>query len=186
MDGYRQRRDHGHRYSLCWVGRAATLSGIFFDPPSTSQFSSIPATATLVKRDTSTEGNWIGTYGTQGYNVIGNASSYPAYATIQPAGESTGTWTTSTSAPQALRDASGTGRIAAEWYSNNNSFVVNVDMVDGQAHDLALYALDWNNQGRVELDPGHGCNHGGIARHRDSSRISREESTCSGSFPGMY
>ena len=41
-------------------GPTATLSGIFFDPPSTSQFGSIPATATLVKRDTSTEGNWIG------------------------------------------------------------------------------------------------------------------------------
>ena len=26
-----------------------------------------------------------------------------------------------------------------------------MNMIDGQAHDLALYALDWNDQGRVEL-----------------------------------
>src|SRR5439155_183058 len=55
----------------------AVLSGLFFDPPTSAQSA---ATATLVKQDTATQGNWIGTYGTQGSNVIGNAASYPAYA----------------------------------------------------------------------------------------------------------
>ena len=44
------------------------------------------STATLVKQDTTTQGNWIGAYGAQGYNVIGNAARYPAYATVTPAG----------------------------------------------------------------------------------------------------
>jgi hypothetical protein len=131
-------------------GPAAVLSGLFFDPPSSPQVSSQAATAKLVKRDASTEGNWIGAYGTQGYNIVGNATHYPAYAKISPYGQSTGIWTTSTTAARALRTASGTGRIAAEWFSAT-SFVLNVDMVDGQAHNFALYGLDWNNQGRVEL-----------------------------------
>ena len=40
--------------------------------------------ATLVGRDTTTQGNWIGTYGSQGYNIIGNTTSYPGYATVTP------------------------------------------------------------------------------------------------------
>src|SRR5262249_49409348 len=46
-------------------------------------------TATLVKRDATTLGNWIGNYGSQGYNIIGNAVSYPSYATVTASGQST-------------------------------------------------------------------------------------------------
>ena len=45
------------------------------------------------------------------------------------------TWTTSTTAPQALQNPGGTGRIEAAWYSAT-SFTVNVNLTDGQAHDL--------------------------------------------------
>jgi hypothetical protein len=123
----------------CLAGQNAVLSGLFIDPP--------PATATLIGRDTGTQGNWIGTYGSQGYNIIGNATSYPAYATVTPAGQSTYTWAASTTDPRALETAGGTGRIAACWYSTT-SFTVNVDLADGAAHDLVLYAVDWdgNNQ----------------------------------------
>ena len=66
----------------------------------------------FVKEDTTTEGNWQGTYGTQGYDIIGNASSLPSYATVTPSGEASGTWTTSTTDPRALEDATGTSRVA--------------------------------------------------------------------------
>ena len=103
--------------------------------PSTS------ASATYLKTDATTQGNWIGAYGAQGYDVIGNAASLPSYATITPAGQSTSTWATSTTDPRALQGAGGTGRIAACWYSAT-SFTVDVNLTDGQAHDLELYFLD--------------------------------------------
>jgi hypothetical protein len=124
------------------AGADAVLSGLFFDP-------SGGATATLVKQDTTTEGSWTGAYGSRGYNVIGNAVSYPAYATVSASGQSNYTWAATTNDSRALEDASGSGRIAACWYSGT-SLSINLTFTDGQTHDLALYALDWDNQGRSE------------------------------------
>ena len=77
------------------------LSGLFLDPVS------IPtATAAPVGQDRTTKGNWIGTYGTQGYNIIGNAASLPSYATVTPSGQSSYTWNASTTDPRP----SGCGR----------------------------------------------------------------------------
>ena len=40
-------------------------------------------------------------------------------------------------------------RVAAVWYSAT-SFSVNVNLGDGQTHDLELYFDDWDNKGRAE------------------------------------
>ena len=50
--------------------------------------SSGSASATLIKRDSTTQGTWIGAYGSQGYNIIGSTASYPSYATVSVAGQS--------------------------------------------------------------------------------------------------
>ena len=63
-------------------------------------------------------GNWIGTYGTQGYDIIGNAASLPSYATVTPSGATTYTWAASTTDPRALQNPTGTNRIAACWYAH--------------------------------------------------------------------
>ena len=105
--------------------------------------------ASFLKEDTTTEGNWINTYGSQGYEVIGNATSLPSYATVTPSGQSTYTWASSTTDPRALQDAGGTGRIAAAWYSTT-SFTVDVNTTDGNTHNLELYFVDWDNTGRSE------------------------------------
>ncbi len=42
------------------------------------------ATASFVGTDTTTQGNWKGVYGSDGYNVIGDTASYPAYAQVTP------------------------------------------------------------------------------------------------------
>ncbi len=123
-------------------GINAALSGLFLDPP--------PApSATFLGRDTTTEGTWIGTYGAQGYDVIGGASSLPSYATIAPSGQSTYVWSTTTTSPVALQEPGGTSRIAACWYLPT-SFTVDVNLTDGNAHDLELYFLDYDNKGRSE------------------------------------
>ena len=94
-------------------GANAVLSGLFFDPLTTPS----TVSATFINRDTTTEGNWIGAYGTQGYDVIGNAASLPSYATVTQSGQQSVTWTASTTDPRALETASGASRIAAAWYS---------------------------------------------------------------------
>ena len=95
------------------------------------------------------EGSWVGAYGLQGYDVIGDAASLPSYATVTPSGAMTYTAAASTTAAQALQNPGGTGRIAASWYAVT-SFTVDVDLTDGLTHNLELYFLDWSNSGRVE------------------------------------
>src|SRR5262249_33478964 len=81
------------------------------------------SSAKFVTADASTQGNWIGTYGSQGYNVIGDAPQYPTSATVTPSGASTWVWATSTTSPSALQNPGGSGRIIAGWYSST-SFTV--------------------------------------------------------------
>jgi Hypothetical glycosyl hydrolase family 15 len=106
-------------------------------------------TATFLRQDATTKGNWIGTYGTQGYDVIGDPASLPSYAVITPSGQSSYTWASSTADVRGLRNPGGSGRIAASWYSGS-SFKVDVNLSDGQTHDLELYLLDWDTTSRAE------------------------------------
>src|SRR5262249_42892001 len=96
-------------------------------------------TATFVTEDTTHHGNGQGVYGSQGYNVIGASARYPSYATVTASGQSTKVWAKSTKDLRALSKPSG-GRIAAAWYAAG-SFSVNVNVTDGQTHQVALYFL---------------------------------------------
>ena len=112
----------------------------------------VSPTATFVKTDTTTQGTWMGTYGADGYNVAGTTTknpSYPSYATVTASGYSTYTWSANTTDVRALQNPSGTGRIAAAWYASTR-FTIDVNLTDGQAHQIALYALDWDQRRRTE------------------------------------
>ena len=122
------------------AGANAVLNGLFLDPS---------ATATLVRQDTTTQGTWIGTYGASGYDIVSGPTSLPAGDTVTPAGQSTYTWTTTSTDPRALQVPGSSNRVAAVWYSPT-SFTVDVNLGDGQAHDLELYFVDWDNRGRAE------------------------------------
>jgi uncharacterized delta-60 repeat protein len=104
-----------------------------------------PNSASFVGVDTTAQGTWKGTYGSQGYNIIGDAASIPSYAQVTPSGKSDYTWASSTSDARALQlSASGsTSRIASTWYSPT-SFSVDVNITDGLTHALSLYLLDWD------------------------------------------
>src|SRR5262249_13034615 len=59
-------------------------------------------------------------------------------------------WARSTTDVRGLQTARGsTGRVAAAWYGST-TFSVDVDLTDGQEHDLALYFLDWDTTSRAE------------------------------------
>jgi subtilisin family serine protease len=134
----------GHiRITITRTGGAnAVLSGLFLDPPP-------GATATFQRSDATTQGTWIGTYGAQGYDVIGKPASLPSYAAVTPSGAATFTWTGSTTDVRALQASGGTSRIAASWYSSS-SFTLDVNLSDGQLHKLELYFLDWDTTSRAE------------------------------------
>ena len=122
------------------AGNNAVLNGLFIDPP---------ATASFLKQDTTTQGSWIGTYGAQGYDIVSGPSSLPSYATVTPSGQSTWTWSTTSSDRRALQVPGSSNRVAAVWYSAS-SFTVNVNLADGKSHDLELYFDDWDSSGRAE------------------------------------
>jgi hypothetical protein len=117
----------------------AVLNGLFLSG----------ASASFVRTDTTTQGTWIGTYGATGYTIVSGPTSLPSGVTVTPAGQSTFTWTTTTSDPRALQVPGSTNRVAAVWYSPT-SFTVDVNLGDGKAHGLELYFDDWDNKGRAE------------------------------------
>ena len=128
------------------AGANAVLNGVFLDSTSSP---TPTATASFLQQDTTTQGSWVGTYGAQGYDIISGPTSLPANDTVTSKGESTYTWTTTSTDPRALQVPGSTNRVAAVWYSST-SFTVDVNLGDGQTHDLELYFLDWDSKGRSE------------------------------------
>jgi hypothetical protein len=107
--------------------------------------------ASFIAADTTTQGTWKGVYGADGYNVLGNASSYPSYATVTASGQSNWTWAGSTTDVRALQKATAgaSDRIAACWYASSQ-FTVDLNLTDGQTHEVSLYAVDWDSTTRSE------------------------------------
>ncbi len=117
----------------------AVLSGIFFGTASSS------STAAFVKTDASTAGTWKSAYGGDGFTVVGDTANYPSYVTVTPAGNASWVWASSTADGRALQKAaSTTDRVAACWYSGS-SFSVELNFQDSNTHQVAFYALDWDN-----------------------------------------
>ena len=71
-------------------GDNAVLSGLFFGGADSS------SSAPFVRLDATTQGNWRGAYGSEGYTVVGDLTSNPAYVTPVPAGQSQYVWASPT------------------------------------------------------------------------------------------
>jgi len=123
----------------------AVVNGIFFGTAAGG--SQQPGAAAFLRTDTTTAGTWKGTYGADGYNVIGDAASYPAYVTATPSGMSSFTWAGSTANLRALQKAtSSTDRIASCWYSSG-AFSIDLAFSDANTHQVGIYLLDWDSYG---------------------------------------
>jgi hypothetical protein len=151
-------------YSVPWnnvPAGAYTLTAVATDNSTTSTTSAAVTvtvnaagggggpTVAFVGTDTTTQGSWKNVYGTQGYVVVNDGTSLPPGATVAPAGHASHTWVASTTDSRALQKALVADRLASTWYAGN-SFTVDVDAGDGQAHRVGLYMLDWDNAGRGE------------------------------------
>ena len=122
------------------AGFNAVVAGLFFGT----------GTATFVGVDATTQGNWRGVYGADGYNVVNDTASYPGYVTVTPSGVTPFTWAASTTDVRALEKASSsTGRIAATWY-NDSSFLIDLAFKDAAQHQVTIYCLDWSSTSRAE------------------------------------
>jgi glucose/arabinose dehydrogenase len=135
----------GEAYTPTLIGPDGTVYAI----NNATLFATGGASASYVRSDTATKGNWVGTYGTQGYDIVSGPLSLPSQVTVAPSGQSTYTWTTTSTDPRALQVPGSTNRVAAVWYSST-TFTVGVNLGDGQTHNLELYFLDWDNKGRGE------------------------------------
>jgi hypothetical protein len=104
--------------------------------------------ATFAGLDSTTQGSWRGSYGAQGYTVVGDSSSWPAWATVTPAGQAQYQFAASTSDVRGLQQANGASRVASVWYGD--SWTLDVNVTDGQAHQLGLYLVDWDTTTRAQ------------------------------------
>ena len=129
------------------------------------------AIANFVSSDTSTEGNWYGVYGADGYSVANDSQSIPGYASFAVQNQMNYTWASSTSDPRALQTGSGTGRIAATWF-NSSTFNFDVNITDGNRHQFALYAVDWDTSVRAETIQVQDANTGAVLDTRNISQFS--------------
>ena len=123
-------------------------SSIAASETTTVNTSSGANSATFVKLDATTQGNWENAYGTQGYDILSDAVSMPSYANVTIAGGNY-TWTTTSSDVRALQIPGSANRVAACW-DTATSFTIAVNINDGKAHDIALYACDFDTRGRAE------------------------------------
>jgi len=124
----------------------SVVSGIFFGPVPVSK----PGTASFVTTDTSTQGNWTGIYGSDGYSIFNGNSDLPSYAQLSSSNALNWTWPTDNNDPRGLQTSAGAAtRIAACDYSTT-SFTLNLNLTDGQSHQVAIYLLDWEPAGRTE------------------------------------
>ena len=129
-------------------GPNAVISGVFFGSGAgSSPAAQKAASASFVRADIATQGNWQGAYGSDGYSIANSAPSIPSYAVLSVQNQSSWTWAAATSDARALQTS--TGRIAATWYSAP-SFTFDVNFTDGNTHTVAIYALDWDYRGRSE------------------------------------
>jgi hypothetical protein len=126
------------------AGNNAVVSGVFFGANST-----ISSSAAFLRTDTTTQGNWHGTYGSDGYSVANDSQSLPSYSSFAVQNQQDFTWSTSPTDTRSLQTGSASGRIAAVWY-NTPEFNFDVNFTDGNSHQFALYAVDWDSSGRAE------------------------------------
>lgn len=125
------------------------------ESPQSSEVSSLAlaASATFVKTDTTTRGNWKGVYGAIGDWVVGDANNFPANAPSSSTGRLQRFAPADTDLRALQKPGLATGRELSQWFKlapfpeNNTAapFDVDVNLTDGSTHQIALYVVAWNN-----------------------------------------
>ncbi len=135
----------------------ATFQGSGTYPASTSSIVTVIVTstgvtgsATFIGTDTTTQGIWTPNYGSDGHLIANDADLPPAYATVSFSGDTPHSWARSTSDRRTLQTASSAETRIPSTYYAAGSFKINVNLTDGDSHQIALYLLDWDTSARSE------------------------------------
>ena len=104
-------------------------------------------TAVFLGFDDTTKGAWKHHYGSDGYVVIGAGQSLPSYVKTKYINGAEHVWVPKTMDVQALEEPTGDGRVAAQWVTHLHG-IIDLNMTDGNSHDVALYMTDWDWAGR--------------------------------------
>lgn len=113
-------------------------------------FGAAASAASFLYADTNTQGAWTGTYANNGYDVFGAGYAPPSYARVNLYGATFYDWEQSgTSDSRAMQGSPNGPRIGACEYSYG-SFVIDLNLTDGQSHQVELYALDEDYLSRSE------------------------------------
>jgi hypothetical protein len=107
------------------------------------------ATAAFVGSDTVSEGTWQGKYGSDGYSIANGPQVLPLYASLNEQNALSWTWASTTNDVRAPQTGSGAGRLATTWFTSS-SFAMDINLTDGSLHQVALYAMDWDEGMRSE------------------------------------
>ncbi len=96
-----------------------TISAVYFDPVTSGGVPSAPVGATFVTQDLTTQGSWVGKYGTEGYVLSGQTTSLPAYVSTVtfPFANFNGWANAVTTDVRGVQNAAGTARVASCWYT---------------------------------------------------------------------
>ena len=108
-----------------------------------------PSPTLFFRTDVSTAGNWKPSYGVEGQVLPGDATNLPAYATVAVNGAAVTNYLPSSSDTNSLQQSAGPGRQLSGWSSPTN-FILDLNLTDGQNHQVALYFWDSTNAGRTQ------------------------------------
>jgi hypothetical protein len=161
-----------HSITASYSGDAKDLASA---SPVLNQLVSAPASsASFVRADTVTQGSWSGTYGSDGYDLFNDAASLPAYAQVaSSSGTSAWTWASNSSDPRAVQDSPTASTRTAACLFGGTSFSLDVNLTDGQSHQVALYLLDWDARSRAESVRVSDAVSGAILDTRQASNFSQ-------------
>jgi hypothetical protein len=106
-------------------------------------------TATYLAQDTTTQGTWIGAYGSLGYDIANIGSSLPSGVSVTPTGATAYTWSSNSTRTAALQLPSNSSKRSATCWYSNTSFTINVNTGVG-SYNLELYFVDYEPDNRSE------------------------------------
>jgi hypothetical protein len=130
------------------VTATSAVDGVTSGTATVNLSTSVTGQAIYGGTDTTTQGSWQKSYGADGYSLAGGPQSLPSYdPSFTVSNAASYTWAKSTSDPRALQTG-GTG-LAACWVAGG-TFSFDVALTDGNTHQVAVYALDWDSTARGE------------------------------------
>ena len=104
--------------------------------------------ATFVRTEATTQGDWKGVYGSNGYKIIDDSENLSC-ATVSFTGGTDLTWEDPTADTRGLEKGGSTDHIASCRYAAT-SLTIDVNITDDQPHEMSLYLLGWGTDTREQ------------------------------------